>query len=504
MIDENLIPVIVGTGQLTDREATVARHFEPLEMLARTATDAAEDSGAGPGLLEKLDTIALVGILGWHPQNAPGLLGAKLGAHPANEFTTGTGGQMGVSLTNLAASRIVAGKSELALVGGSNNLKVLLKARSEGVRLPWTRGGQGQPELVDGDESGTNSLEESYGMLLPPDVYPLFENALRARLGLSIQTHRKRMGDLFEGFTRVAARNPYAWFPRQRSSAELTTVTETNRMISWPYTKYLNAILDTEQAASLIVCSVAKARSLGIPEHKWVYWWGGAKSQEEAWWASERPDFAACPSMQDTLTSALVNAGLDVNEIDHIDFYSCFPVAVEMACEVLGLDVTDARGFTVTGGLPYAGGPASAYTLHSLATMVDRLRDNPGHKGLVTGNGWYLTKHSATVLASMPMQGTLPREGLIDRLPSAALPTEPVAVADAPTGKAVIETYTVAYGRDGRPNRGIVLGRTADEIRFLANTPADPSMLEEFVQQERVGQTGVLVQLDGRTIFEPD
>jgi acetyl-CoA C-acetyltransferase len=188
-----------------------------------------------------------------------------------------------------------------------------------------------------------------------------------------------------------------------------------------------------------------------------------------------------------------------MNEIDHIDFYSCFPVAVEMACEVLGLDVTDARGFTVTGGLPYAGGPASAYTLHSLATMVDRLRDNPGHKGLVTGNGWYLTKHSATVLASMPMQGTLPREGLIDRLPSAALPTEPVAVADAPTGKAVIETYTVAYGRDGRPNRGIVLGRTADEIRFLANTPADPSMLEEFVQQERVGQTGVLVQLDGRT-----
>jgi acetyl-CoA C-acetyltransferase len=502
MKDENRIPVIIGTGQLVDRNATIERYLEPLEMLTQTAQSAVEDAGAGPALLKKLDTIALVGIVGWHPQNAPGLLGEQLGAHPANEFTTGTGGQMGVSLTNLVAGRIVNGESELALVGGSNNLKVLMKARSENVRLPWARGGQGQPELVDGDEAGTNKLEEAYGMQMPPDVYPLFENALRAKLGLSIEAHRKRMGDLFEQFTRVAVNNPYAWFPVERSSAELTRVTETNRMISWPYTKYLNAILNTEQAASLLVCSVAKARAMGIPERKWVYWWGGAKSQEEAWWTSERPNFAACPSMQDTMVSTLVNAGVDISEINHIDFYSCFPVAVEMACEVLGLDVADPRGFTVTGGLPYAGGPASAYTLHSLATMVNRLRDNPGHKGLVTGNGWYLTKHSAAVLSSAPKPGELPTSGLLEKLPSADLPTEPVAVTDAPTGEGMIETYTVAYARDGRPNCGIVLGRTASGQRFLANTPGDPLILEEFVQLERVGQTGQLRQQDGKTIFD--
>lgn len=504
MKDENRIPVIIGTGQLVDRDATLEGYLEPLEMLTRTAQGAAEDTGVGPALFQKLDTIALVGIVGWHPQNAPGLLGEKLGAHPTKEFTTGTGGQMGVSLTNLVANRIVKGESELALVGGSNNLKMLMQAIAEKTRLPWSRGGQGQAELVDGDESGTNELEEAYGMQMPPDVYPLFENALRAKLGLSIEAHRKRMGDLFERFTRIAANNPYAWFPLERSSAELTTVTETNRMISWPYTKYLNAILNTEQAASLLVCSAAKARSMGIPESKWVYWWGGAKSQEKAWWTSERPDFAACPSMQDTMTSTLANAGVDMSEIDHIDFYSCFPVAVEMAVEVLGLDVTDPRGFTVTGGLPYAGGPASAYTLHSLAMMVNRLRDNPGHKGLVTGNGWYLTKHSATVLSSAPKSGALPAYGLLDKLPSADLPTEPVAVADAPTGEGVIETYTVAYGRDGRPNRGIILGRTTGGQRFLANTPDDPSMLEEFVLQERVGQTGRLGRLDGMLVFEPD
>ena len=111
--------------------------------------------------------------------------------------------------------------------------------------------------------------------------------------------------------------------------------------------------------------------------------------------------------MKDTHLSAPGNADVEVGQMNYFDFYSCFPIAVEMACEMLGLDVKDSRGFTVTGGLPYAGGPASAYTLHSLAEMVVKLRKERGSKGLVTGNGWYLTKHSAAVLASESPESTL-------------------------------------------------------------------------------------------------
>jgi acetyl-CoA C-acetyltransferase len=501
-------PVIVGTGQLVDRDANIDRYIEPLEMLTRTAILAAEDAGVGSSLLEKLDTVALVGVSGWHPQNAPGLVGERLGAHPAKEYTTAIGGQVGVTLTNFAADQIMAGKSDLALVSGCNNLRVLMKAVAAKRQMPWTRGGQGDAELIFGDEKGTTELEISYGMAGPPDVYPLFENALRARLGLDMGSHQKRMGRLFERFTEVAAGNPYAWFPIRRSAEELTTVTPNNRMISFPYTKYLNAILNTEQAASLIVTSVAKARSLGIPEDRWVYWWGGAHSQEKAWWVSERPDFASCPAMKDSTISALTNAGVDISEIDHMDFYSCFPVAVEMACQMLGLDVNDGRGFTVTGGLPYAGGPASAYTLHSLSSMVEKLRANPG-TGLVTGNGWYLTKHAAAVLASEPKGGHRPRTGLVDSLPSEHMETAPQPLASRPQGPAHIEAYTVHYGRDGKPVRGVVLGRTAEGERFLANTPNDTSLLEAFVSEERIGSRGTLVQpsrqdeQDGLTLFEP-
>ena len=499
---EEHTPVIVGSGQLVDRDADPDNYIEPLQMLSRVSIAAAEDAGVKKSVLQKVDTIALVGVTGWHPRNAPGLVAEKLGAHPAKEYTTAIGGQVGVTLTNYAAARIVAGASEFALVGGCNNLRVLMKARAVNKRLSWTRGGKGEAELIFGDEQGNNEVERSYGMEGPPEIYPLFENALRARLGLDLQTHQRRMGDLFEKFTEVAAANPYAWFPVQRSSKELTTVDATNRMISFPYPKYLNAILNTEQAAALIVTSVAKARTLGIGEHKWVYWWGGANAQEEAWWASERPDFAKCPAMKDSTSSALANAAVDISEIDYMDLYSCFPVAVQMACQMLGLDVNDQRGFTVTGGLPYAGGPASAYTLHSLACMVNKLRDNPG-KGLVTGNGWYLTKHAAAVLSSEPKAGEAPSTGLIDPLPSAQMNTAPQQLARNPAGPARIEAYTVSYGRDGKPTRGVVLGRTAGGERFLANTPNDSTLLEEFASCEQVGQKGLLSQRDNMTLFEP-
>lgn len=502
-MDEERTPIIVGVSQLVDREADVEHHIEPLAMLTRTARGAAENAGGDDRLLERLDTIALVGVVGWHPQNPVRLIAERLGAHPQHEYTTGIGGQVGVTLTNFVAERIMRGESELAVVVGCNNLRSLMRARAAGVMLPWIRGGEGEPELIGGDEQGTTRLETAYGMAGPPEVYPLFENALRARLGLGLSEHAERMGRLFARFTEVAAANPYAWFPVRRSAQELTTVTDENRMISYPYPKFLNAILNTDQSACLLMTSVARARTLGIGEEKWIYWWGGAHSQEEAWWASERPDFATCPSMRDTILSALANAHVELEELDLIDFYSCFPIAVEMACEMAGLDVDDPRGFTVTGGLPYAGGPASAYTLHSLASMVERLRERPGARGLVTGNGWYLTKHSATVLAGEPMRDGTPREGLIDPLPSAAMETAPAAVAETPSGPGRIETYTVSYDRSGEPIRGIVLGRTAAGARFLANTPADPAFLREFVTAERVGQEGTLRQVEDKTLFDP-
>jgi acetyl-CoA C-acetyltransferase len=298
----------------------------------------------------------------------------------------------------------------------------------------------------------------------------------------------------------VAAKNPYAWFPVARSADEIATPGPGNRMIALPYPKFMNAVIETDQAAALLVGSAAQARALGVPEDRLVHYWGGADGQEEAWFPSERPDFAACPSLGATARAALAEAATRVGELAAFDFYSCFPCAVEMACTMLGVREDDPRGLTLTGGLPYAGGPGNAYALHAVAAASERLRREPGARALVTGNGWYLTKHSAAVLASAPRPGgPLAPRGAAPKpaLPEATASTEPAE------GDAVLETYTVLFDRDGAPVRGIALGRTAAGRRFVANTPDERAFLEDFVAVENVGRRGRVRCVDGRNRFEP-
>jgi len=500
-MNDERTPILVGTAQFVERNIDPAEATEPLLMLEKMARGSAEDSGAGDALLGKLDTVAVLNVAGWEARNPAQVVADKIGAPATKFYTSEMGGQIGVTAVNVLAERIVKGESQAALLAGCNNMRTLMKAGPAGVELNWTTGGTSDPEMIGTPKNGSSELEGKYGMTMPPDVYPIFENALRASLGLSLEEHNQRIGKLFQKFSAVAAGNPHAWFPVERSVEELITPQPTNRMIAYPYTKFLNAILNTDQAAGMILTTVAMAQQLGIPEDRWVYWLGGAESEEEAWYPTERPDFSNAPAMGDTSRSALANAAVGVDEIDHIDFYSCFPVAVEQAAKQLDLDVEDPRGFTVTGGLPYAGGPASAYTLHSLASMADKLRDTGGGKGLVTGNGWYLTKHSASVWSTEAGQSEL-RRGLIEDLPSRDLDTKARPSTDDVTGLATISAYTVQYDRDGAPQRGILVGDTAAGERFIANA-FDPSVLQGLVTSEGVGVPGTLSKKDELTIFSP-
>ena len=496
-------PVIIGVGQSVQRDVDPAQAPEPLDMLVEVAAIAAEDAGLGGSVWSKIDTVALIAVAGWSAQNPPRLLAERLGAAPRLEFTTEVSGQIGVTVANRVAEEIMRGETRGALIAGCNNLRTIGKLQQAGLPIEWTKGGAGEPQMIGELKPGNTDLERAYGLNGPTDIYPMSENALRARYGLSIEEHRASMGELFAPFTAVAAANPYAWFPTYRSADELTTVAPSNRMIGFPYPKYLNAVLATDQAAAILITSVEAARELGVPEERWVYYRGGNDAVEEAWWASERPDFAAAPAMADSTLGALANARIGLDEVGHIDFYSCFPVAVEMACEMLGLPHEDPRGFTVTGGLPYAGGPASAYTLHSLATMADVLREDAGSVGLVTGNGWYLTKHAASVWSSEPSaDDNLPATSRGEQMEHERVRT-PVPITEQASGRGEVETYTVIYGRDGSPERGIVIGRQEDGRRFIANTPTDDDVIAQFTEQEGVGLTGTISHGDGLNRFVP-
>ena len=110
------------------------------------------------------------------------------------------------------------------------------------------------------------------GFMLPTQIYPLFENALRARVRADVDAHRDMLGALCSRLSAVAAENPYAWF---RAGAQRRTrsprVAPSNRMIGFPYPKLMNAIIEVDQAAAVLMTSVGRgararhpARSLGV------------------------------------------------------------------------------------------------------------------------------------------------------------------------------------------------------------------------------------------------
>jgi len=491
----------VGVGQLVQRDPDPGSAPTPADMLAETARRAARDAGLSPRALADLDTVGLVDVMAWRPRNGPRLVAEALGARPSRCIATAVGGEIPLRLLAHAGRAIGRGESRMALVAGCNALRTLRLARRAGVELGWETGGEGRPELLGQNRAGSTAREQAVGLRMPIHVYPIFENALRARRGLDLATHRKSLGVLMSRFTRVAAENPYAWFPVARSPEELVTPGPANRMIAYPYTKYLNAVMETDQAAAALLLSAGEARARGIPESRWILLRGAAHDAERAWFPSERPDLAACHAIRRAVGAALGEAGLGLADVHHLDFYSCFPVAVEMTCEMLGIPESDPRGFTVTGGLPYAGGPGNNATLHSVASMVERLREAPGRVGLVTGNGWYLTKHSALLLSSAPAEGAA-AEGA--PAPEADGEGPAPELAEAPAGRGRLETWTVLYDREGRPERGIAVGRLDDGRRFLANTPDDPAFLEAFAGAEQVGREGRVGPRDeGPPLFDP-
>jgi acetyl-CoA C-acetyltransferase len=507
-------PVLIGAGQFTYR-GEAGNSPSPLELLKVAAERAVLDAGLVGSVLADLDALAVVafsidapGGLSKLPlprlANPPASLARALSASPRWSVYTETGGNSPQQAVNVVCERIARGESDLALVAGAEFLGSLMKRMKGGLGFEgWGDDIDTTPERIGDPRPGVTRQEGAHGLGYPVNTYPLFENALRARDERSLADHQKQLGEFFAPFSKVAAANPHAWFPVERSAEEVVTVTDRNRMVGYPYPKYLNAIMEVDQSAAVLIASVRKARELGIPEDRWVFLHGCADASD-LWYPLERQDYHSSPAMRLTGERALEMAGIGVEDLDLIDLYSCFPSAVRIGAEEIGLALDDRRGLTVTGGLPYFGGPGNNYALHAIAEMVMQLRERPGAYGLSTANGWFLTKQSVGIYSTKPFEGKWERQppsviqAQIDALPHPE-------IVEKPEGRATIETYTVVHGREG-VRMGIVIGRDAEDRRFVAQTPDDPDVLRDLESREGVGRTGTVGPHPdgGRNLFIPD
>jgi len=496
-------PIVIGVGEASERiGAPGYQALSPADLAGRAAAAAVADAG-GAGVGAAIDTIAAIRQFEVSGPNArpsfgaadnfPRAVGRRIGADPARAILEVVGGQGPQHLVNELAHAIARGEAGVVLLAGSEAISTVRDLAAKGETRDWAEqiGGQLEDRGFGNDPMLTRDLA-MHGARTPISVYALFENARRARLGLSRATYALEMGRLFAPFTRVAAANPHAMSLEERTAEELATVTAANRLTSDPFPRRMVARDQANQGAAVLLSSVGKARTLGVPEDRWVYLHGGADVRERT--PMERQDLSRGLASVLACRRALEAAGASLADIALFDLYSCFPIAVFNICDGLGLDPADPRGLTVTGGLPFFGGAGNNYSMHAIASMVRALRSRPGALGLVGANGGFLSKYSVGIYSTRatPWRGfdSAPLQAEVDGW---AAP----AIAAAHAGPAEVETYTIDYA--GPAPRAVVIGRTAEAARLVAYAEEE-ALVRQLIDSDPLGgRIEVAPQDDGRT-----
>ena len=488
-------PAIIGAAQRTWHPGEGVAP-EPLAMWEVVTREAAEDSGAPPGsVLSAAGSLDVLYCQSWPYDDPAGRLADSLGITPARKVYSGIGGTTPHLLVAQAAAAIAAGKADVAVVVGGEALDTVRRAKKAGERLEWSyRDPEKKPFPF---EEPFYPAEVAHSVFQAWLTFAVFDVARRAHLGIDPDGYRRGLGELLSPMTAVAAANPNAWFREQRSAAELIEPTPSNRMVGYPYTKTMVSVMDVDMAAALILASDEAADLLGVGEDRRVYLHGTGYALDPVYVAEHDPMWSS-PAMVEASRTALSTAGIGVDDVGYFDLYSCFGSSLNFACDALGIRPDDPRGMTVTGGLPFAGGPGSGYLFHSTAAMVDRLRRDPGAYGLVSGVGMHMTKHAFGVYSSDPPdEKVVERLAALDAHPTHPSPTPGRAIEDTYTGDARVAAYSVVHAKSGEPEWALAVCDLPGGARTYSRVE-DAAMLTDMEKDEWVGAEVRLTAGDDR------
>ncbi len=481
-------PVLVGAGQLSQRVDQGAEVLEPVDLMVEALRRAEADSG-GTNVLSQADSVRVLCQLSWRYGDPGALVAERVAASPRQTLYTVMGGNYVQSVVNLTASDIQSGRADVVLITGGEAWRSRSAARKVGSEPAWTsQADEVKPTLTLGEDDPflSSPFEISRGVYLPVQLYPMFEMAIGAAAGRTVDEQRAVAASLWSRFSEVAERNPNAWIQRSFSAEEIATPTPDNRMIGYPYTKLMNSNNNVEQSAALIMCSVASAQSLGISEDQWVFPHAGTGAKDH-WFVSERDNLHSSPAIRIAGSRALALAATSIDELAYVDLYSCFPSAVQIASNELGLALD--RQLTVTGGMSFAGGPWNNYPMHGIATMMGLLRDDADALGMCTANGGYTTKHAFGIYGARPPHSgafqTDDVQPLVDATPKRH-------VAEDHVGAVTVETYTVMHDRDGAPETAIFALTDPTGGRTWGSS-TETATMEQLVSNSGMGMAGQLL-----------
>lgn len=475
-------PVLVGVGICQQRTDDVLAAREPIALMIDAARAAGADSWA-PSVLPTVERVS-VPIGRWEYGNPGGMVAAAIGATSAQSVSALPGVSQQTLLSG-ACSAIAAGEICAALVVAGEAGHRTLRARIDGVEIIDTENAD-TPDVVL-EPSGTivarHEIEGGLGVM-PVAYYALIENAWRHARGQSVDERQTVLAKRYAAYSRIAVENPHGWDTEAHTADEIRDA----RMIAFPYTKHHVSNWSVDQATALLLTSAGHATAHGVPRDRWVFPQVFSESNHPVE-VSARCNMHRCEGAELAGAALLDAAGCTADDIDLAEFYTCFPIAVDIFVEAIGMD--DVRPTSFTGAMPFAGGPFNNFALHSTAQLVEHLRVCPGGRGLITTVSGVLTKYGFSLWCTDPS----PNGYQFVDVTEAARRSTPVCDVDAGyEGPARIVSYTVTYSKSD-PVAGVVVVDTPAGARRVVST-TDPALIAAMQVEEFCGRS---VQVDART-----
>ncbi|WP_031364885.1 acetyl-CoA acetyltransferase [Caballeronia sordidicola] len=487
-LDPARTPVIVGVGEIADRPAHLENSLEPAALIAEALRRADRDTG-GSTLLPFVDSLDVVNSVTCRYDDLPSRVSVLSSISPRRAIHGALGGESPVRLLHEAAMRIAEGLSETAIICGAEASYARYHAERTGVNLPWPPADNSWYDLL---ARHSHPHAVALGVAQPSTVYPFFENALQAALGQTPSEGRRRSAELWSEYAEIALQNPCSWIRRPVSADEIASTSVANRMIAWPYPKLMMANPTVNQGAAVLITSLARARQLGVPAKRMVFFWSGASAVDPRDYLL-RDQFVRSPAMEAVLnecTRAVESAG---QKIGAMELYSCFPCVPKMVQQALHF--ADQHAPSVTGGLTFFGAPLNNYMTHAACEMVRRLRDGSVDSGLLYGQGEFVTKHHALVLGTKsPPDFELCGDHSVQADADARRGPSPGLYIGA-GDSAKIETHTVLFERDQSVRHGIVIVRVQSGERAIARISKESQAALDLLTSPDESPIGKLGQI---------
>ena len=458
-------PVLIGIGCL-QQKGSFAELDEALTLMEKATLAAIEDT-ENSEIISYIDEIQIP--KGYWAYRDPGKwIAEKHGFSNATTSVTKIG-VLQQNLINSACKKIINGEIRASLIVGGEARFKKIQALKEGIDFEEMRLMENPDHYVKAKDDLYVSRELDALGMMAVGYYAVLESAMRYKKQNTPADHENFLGNLYANFSKIASKNSHAWNQKIYSSSEIQKPSDKNPRIAYPYNKLHNSSWNVNQSSALILTSEEIANKLNISSSKRVYPLISSETNHMIG-LIQRPQMTNPLGLR--LAAEFILETAKKNKIfpTIYELYSCFPVAVQMFSQSLNL--CDEINKTITGGMPFAGGPLNNYMLHASAQVLLKIRENTNEIGLITGVSGMMTKQSFAIWGKDPLMDFESKDVTkqSEKLEIA------VPMSDQKKGKALVIGCTtiyekqnslraVFYAEDSKGNRLVLISNDKNIIK---------------------------------------